>query len=101
LARQNLALDMARRPAGYKEPATAFVLSQSHSKKSDEELADFFLQLFLQGDVPEETRKRIFDYARTSKSQKLPSYWTKQDVAEHRVISLCHLVMTMPEYQLD
>jgi len=101
LARQNLSLDMARRPAGYKEPATAFVCSQAHGKKSDEELADFFLQLFLQGDVPEETRSRIFDYARTSKSQKLPSYWTKQDVAEHRVISLCHLVMTMPEYQLD
>jgi uncharacterized protein (DUF1800 family) len=101
LARQNLALDMCRRPAGYREPATAFVLAQTHGKKSDEELAVFFLQLFLQGDVPEETRTRIFDYAKTAKTQKLPSYWTKQDIAEHRVISLCHLVMTMPEYQLD
>ena len=35
------------------------------------------------------------------RTQKLPAYWTKQDVAEHRVISLCHLVMTLPEYQLD
>jgi len=46
-------------------------------------------------------RKKIFDYASASGKQKLPSYWTKQDVAEHRVISLCHLVMTLPEYQVD
>lgn len=101
LARQNLALDLCRRPAGYREPATAFVLAQAHGEKGSEELAEFFLQLFLQGDVPEETRKRILEYAKSSTKQKLPSYWTKQDVAEHRVISLCHLVMTLPEYQLN
>lgn len=101
LARQNLALDLCRRPAGYREPATAFVLARTHRQSSDEERASFFLDLFLQGDVPEETRKRIFDYAKASTKQKLPSYWTQQDVAEHRVISLCHLVMTLPEYQLS
>jgi len=55
LFRQNLALDMARRPAGYGQPATALVLADAHGKKSNDELADFFLKLFLQGDVPEET----------------------------------------------
>jgi uncharacterized protein (DUF1800 family) len=101
LFRQNLALELARRPAGYRLPATAFQLAEAHGKKTDEERAEFFLKLFLQGDVPEETRKRIFDYAKTASKQKLPAYWTQQDVSEHRVISLCHLVMTLPEYQLD
>jgi len=101
LFRQNFALDMARRPVGYKEPSTAFALASTHGKKDDAELAGYFLDLFLQGDVPEETKKRVHDYAKTARDQKLPAYWTKQDVAEHRVISLCHLVMTLPEYQLD
>jgi uncharacterized protein (DUF1800 family) len=100
LFRQNLALDMARRPAGYRKPATAFVLAESHGKKADADRAKFFLQLMLQGDVPEETRKKVIDYA-TNNMQKVPSYWTEQDAAEHRVFSLCHLVMTLPEYQLS
>jgi uncharacterized protein (DUF1800 family) len=100
LLRQNLALDMARRPAGYHEAATAFVLAEAHGKKTDQDRAEFFLHLFLQGDVPEETRKKIFDYAANTK-QKVPSYWTEQDAAEQRVVSLCHLVMTLPEYQLS
>ncbi|MBO0697854.1 MAG: DUF1800 domain-containing protein [Zavarzinella sp.] len=101
LFRQNLALDLARRPAGYREPSTAFRLAEAHGKKADEERAEFFLQLFLQRDVPEETRKRIFDYAKTASKHKVPAYWTQQDIAENRVISLCHLVMTLPEYQLS
>jgi uncharacterized protein (DUF1800 family) len=101
LYRQNFALDMARRPAGYREPATAFALAEAHGKKSDDDRAKFFLDLFLQGDVAEETRKRVFDYAKVAGKQKTPAYWNEQDVAEHRVVSLCHLVMTLPEYQLD
>jgi len=101
LFRQNFALDMARRPAGYREPATAFALTEAHSKKSDDDRAKFFLDLFLQGDVAEETRKRVFDYAKVAGKQKVPAYWNEQDMAEHRVVSLCHLVMTLPEYQLD
>jgi uncharacterized protein (DUF1800 family) len=101
LFRQNLALDMARRPAGYHQPATAFVLAEAHDKKTDTDRAEFFLRLFLQGDVPEETRKKVLDYAASASKQKVPSYWTTEDAAEHRVVSLCHLVMTLPEYQLS
>ena len=101
LFRQNLALDMARRPADHQKPATAFVLAEVHGKKADEERADFFLQLLLQGDVATDVRQRVVDYAKKSREQKLPKFWTRQDVEEHRVISLCHLVMTLPEYQLD
>jgi uncharacterized protein (DUF1800 family) len=101
LFRQNLALDMARRPAGYRQPATAFVLAEAHGKKSDTDRAEFFLHLFLQGDVPADTRKKVLDYAARAGQEKLPSYWTAEDAAEHRVVSLCHLVMTLPEYQLS
>jgi uncharacterized protein (DUF1800 family) len=101
LFRQNLALDMARRAAGYREPATAFMLAKAHGKTTDVDQAEFFLNLFLQDDVAVETRKRILDYAATTSKQKVPAYWTTQDAAEHRVISLCHLVMTLPEYQLS
>jgi uncharacterized protein (DUF1800 family) len=101
LFRQNLALDMARRPAGFREPASALVLAEKHHKKTPEEQAAFFLDLYLQSDVAAETRERIFEYAKSSGKQKLPSYWTEQDRAEHRIVSLCHLVMTLPEYQLS
>ncbi len=100
LYRQNLALDMCRRPAAYRQPSTASVLAQSHGK-SGATLAEYCLDLFLQGDVPADTRQRVTDYAKSASQQKLPSYWTQEEVAEHRVVSLCHLVMTLPEYQLD
>jgi hypothetical protein len=76
-------------------------LVEKHAKKTDEELSDFFLQLFLQGDVPAETRQRISEYAKNAHKQKLPAFWSEQDKAEQRIISICHLVMTLPEYQLD
>lgn len=101
LFRQNLALDMARRPAGFRQPASAHALAQAHGKKDYTVVTDFFLQLFLQGDVPKESRDRILDYSTKMAEQKLPSYWTDQDRAEHRYVSLCHLVMTLPEYQLS
>lgn len=101
LLRQNMALDMVRRPAGYQKPATALVLVEAHGKKSDRERVEFLLRLFLQDDVPADTRERILEYAKKSSSQKVPAYWSQQDVAEHRVVSLCHLVMTLPEYQVD
>jgi uncharacterized protein (DUF1800 family) len=101
LFRQNLALDLARRPAGYKEPATGYLLTKAHGKKGYTQLVDFLLQLFVQGDVPEETRNRLLEYAPTMSQQKVPPYWTQQDVAEHRAVTLCHLVMTLPEYQLS
>jgi hypothetical protein len=28
-------------------------------------------------------------------------YWTEQDGADARVRTLCHLVLTQPEFQLD
>ena len=36
-----------------------------------------------------------------SHKMKVPVYWTAQDAADNRVRTLCHLVLTQPEFQLD
>ena len=101
LFRQNLALDLAKRPAGPGRPAQALEIVRSHGLKSLQEQASFFLDLFLQGRVPAEARGRIQEYAGNVTKQKMPRFWSEEEVVEQQAISLCHLVMTLPEYQLD
>jgi hypothetical protein len=66
----------------------------------DAALPDFFLRLFLQGDVPEESRQRLRDYLERSRHQSVPVFWSGTDAADHRVRTLCYLVLTLPEFQL-
>jgi uncharacterized protein (DUF1800 family) len=102
LFRQNLALALTStedvRFGRRTDPAT---LARRHNMKSDAEVLDFFLTLFLQNDVPAESRDRLAEYQQQSHKQKYPVYWTAEDVADQRVRSLCHLVLTSPEFQLD
>jgi uncharacterized protein (DUF1800 family) len=102
LFRQNLALALTStedvRFSNRTDPAS---LVRNHGKKTDEEILDFFLELFLQGDVPAETRAKLSDYQQRSRKQSFPVYWTEADAADHRVRTLCHLVLTLPEFQLD
>jgi uncharacterized protein (DUF1800 family) len=102
LFRQNLALALTStedpRFGRRTDPAE---LLRKHGKESGEEAADFFLRLFLQGDVPAESRSRLLEYERHAGQQKVPVYWTAQDAADHRVRTLCHLVLTLSEFQLD
>jgi uncharacterized protein (DUF1800 family) len=87
LSRQNLALALTS-------------LAEKYGKKSDQELVDFFLSLFYQDDVPEESRTRLLDYQKKAHDQPKPKYWTDNYAADHRVRALCHLVLTLPEFQL-
>jgi uncharacterized protein (DUF1800 family) len=102
LFRQNLALALTStedpRFGTRIDPA---LVARRHGKSNDEELVDFFAKLFLQGDIPGETRDRLLAYQKKSHTQKVPVYWTPRDAADHRVRALCHLVLTLPEYQLD
>jgi uncharacterized protein (DUF1800 family) len=101
LYRQNLALALTStedvRFGGRTDPAA---LVRRHGKKEDE-LVAFFLDLFLQGDVPADSRARLQDYQQKAHKQPVPVYWTAEDAADHRVRALCHLVLTLPEFQLD
>jgi uncharacterized protein (DUF1800 family) len=103
LTRQNLALTLCSREVRYQGQLRSLpvVLAEKYGKKSDAELVDFFLMLFLQGDVPAGSRERLLDYQQRSHKQAVPVYWTAADAADRRVRSLCHLVLTLPEFQLD
>jgi uncharacterized protein (DUF1800 family) len=102
LFRQNLALALtSTEDSRFGRHTDPSALARTRGKKSDEEVLDFFLQLFLQSDVPEESRQKLFDYQQQSTKQNYPVYWTKEDAADHRVRALCHLVLTLPEFQLE
>jgi uncharacterized protein (DUF1800 family) len=102
LLRHNLALALTSTQDGRfgrrTDPAR---LARAHQYRSAEEQVEFFLELFLQNDVPDDTRPRLLDYLRQSSAQRAPIYWTAEDSADQRVRSLCHLVLTRPEFQLD
>jgi uncharacterized protein (DUF1800 family) len=102
LFRQNLALALtSTEDARFGRRADPAALARLHGRKTDEELVDFFLTVFLQGDVPPETRSRLLAYQRRAHQLPVPVYWTAEDAADHRVRTLCHLVLSLPEFQLD
>ena len=102
LYRQNLALGMtSTQDARFGRRTDPAMLLKRYGKQSDLETLDFFLNLFHQGDVPDEARRKLVEYQAGSRSQSVPSYWTNQDAADHRIRTLCHLVLTLPEFQLD
>jgi uncharacterized protein (DUF1800 family) len=102
LFRQNLALALTstedNRFGRRTDPAA---LARKYGKQSDLEVVDFFLRLFLQCDATPEARSRLLDYQRQAHKLSVPAYWSAQDGADHRVRALCHLVLTLPEFQLD
>ena len=58
LFRQNLALALtSTEDTRFGRRTDPAALARKHDKKSDDELVDFFLTLFLQGDVPAESRR--------------------------------------------
>jgi uncharacterized protein (DUF1800 family) len=102
LFRQNLALALtSTEDIRFGSRADPAALLRKHGKKSDEEQVDFLLRLFLQGDAPAESRKNLLDYLAKARKQTRPVYWTDEDAADHRVRTLCHLVLTLPEFQLS
>ncbi|MBL8792656.1 MAG: DUF1800 family protein, partial [Planctomycetia bacterium] len=102
LFRQNLALALTstqdNRFGRRTDPAA---LVRKHLKHTDEEQVDFLLKLFLQSDVPTAARARLTEYVQAARNQKTPVYWTTEDTADQRVRSVCHLILTLPEFQLN
>ena len=41
------------------------------------------------------------DYLARANETKVPVYWTPDDVAHHRARAATHLVLTLPEFQLN
>jgi uncharacterized protein (DUF1800 family) len=102
LFRQNLALALTSTEDGQliarADPAD---LARRHGKQTDDEVVDFFLDLFLQGDVPAATRERLLSYLRESRRQGATPYDPPDYGDRHPVRAVCHLVLTLPEFQLN
>jgi len=102
LFRQNLALALtSTADARFGRRCDPAALAHKYNKETDSEQVDFFLRLFLHGDVSAQTRTRLLDFQQHAHKLPAPVYWTEQDAADHRIRSLCHLVLTLPEFQLN
>jgi uncharacterized protein (DUF1800 family) len=110
LFRQNLALALCSRDtssSGYVRVPYAGVVTepaellQKHGKFDDVAAVDFLLDLFMQHDVPSESREKLIDYL--TQARKLPAskFSSDADRTNHPTRAVTHLVLTLPEYQLN
>jgi uncharacterized protein (DUF1800 family) len=74
---------------------------RKYGKKTDEEIVDFFVKLFLQDDLAADARSSLLDYLANARKQPYPDYWTDQDQQDHRIRAVCHLLLTQAEFQLN
>ena len=101
LTRQNLALALvSTQDSRFGKRCDPVKLLENHKVSGDAETLAFLLKLFLQNDLPKESQQQITDYQKQSITAKYPSFWSKQDIAEHRTRTVTHLVLTRPEFQL-
>lgn len=75
-------------------------LVRRHQRQHLNEQLRFFLDLFLDGEVPAATRQRLQEYCQQSRQTTVPRYWSPADVADQRTRQLCHLILNLPEFQL-
>jgi uncharacterized protein (DUF1800 family) len=102
LFRQNLALALtSTEDTRFGRRCDPAAVLAKHGRTSDEAAVDFFLTVFLQRDVPAESRSKLLDYLRTSKAAAYPPYWSAEDIAQHRLRTVARLTLTLPEFQLD
>ena len=102
LFRQNLALALtSTEDPRFGRRTDPGALVRKYNRNSEEEIVDFLLRLFLQGDVPSESRSKLVTYLRQAKDRPVPVYWTAEDASDHRVRAVCHLILTLPEFQLN
>lgn len=101
LFRQNLALALtSTQDNAFSSRCDPAMLAKKLGK-SEGDAAGFIVELFLQGDVPGEVRARLTSYLAEANSRKPPTYEIADVVENHPIRALCHLVLTLPEFQLD
>jgi uncharacterized protein (DUF1800 family) len=102
LYRQNLALALtSTEDDRFKSRTDPARLIRKYNEMDGDRPVEFYLKLFLQNDVPVATRERLAQYLAQARKQKAPVYWSSDEVADHPLRALCHLVLTLPEFQLD
>jgi uncharacterized protein (DUF1800 family) len=102
LFRQNLALSLTSGDdARFAAKCDPVGLLERHGAVRPVAGAEFLLDLFLQGHVSEETRSAVIDTFKNAAVTKHPPYWTAADTANHAKRAATHLVLTLPEFQLN
>jgi hypothetical protein len=102
LFRQNLALSLtSTEDTAFGRRCDPVTVLKKYDKSQGEDAVDFFLTVFLQNDVPAESRTKLLDHLAASKRMTYPPFWSATDVAQHRLRTLAHLTLTLPEFQLD
>jgi uncharacterized protein (DUF1800 family) len=102
LARNNLALALTgAEDSRFGRRCDPAALLSRHGKTADTDAVDFLLGVFLQGDVPAPSRERLLAYLDQARTVRHPAYWSAADGAGHRLRAVTHLVLTLPEFQLD
>jgi uncharacterized protein (DUF1800 family) len=102
LLRQNLALAMTATTDsrfGRRLDPAAFL--RRRDAGTSEQQIELLLRVFLQGDVPAAARTQLVQFANAADRQSVPVFWSTDDAANHRMRTLCHLVLCLPEFQLD
>ncbi len=89
LGRQNLALALTEGDSDLLTGLTA-----------NAEIVDRLLETFLQNGVPAATRRGLIDYLDAAPKAARPVTWTADDAKSHRLRSVTHLVLALPEFQL-
>ncbi len=101
LFRNNLALALtSTEDTRFSTRCDPAALLARHARRSDAEIVDFLLDLFVQGDVPDASRTKLLDYLARAKQTNYPAYWAENDVVQHRMRAVTHLVLTLPEFEL-
>ncbi|QEL18196.1 DUF1800 domain-containing protein [Limnoglobus roseus] len=102
LFRQNLALALtSTEDARFGRRCDPAAVLSRYDRRTDEAAIAFFLRVFLQDDVSAEAREQLAGYANKSKATKYPPFWSADDVTKHRLRTLAHLTLTLPEFQLN
>jgi uncharacterized protein (DUF1800 family) len=103
LFRNNLALSLcqSRQASEGGSLPLPLLLCKNHRVPDTKAMLDFFVELFLQNDLAQETTERLNQFRDDLSKQTYPAHWSEARQREHAAISLCHVVLTVPEYQLD
>lgn len=76
---------------------------KKHKTGAQSELAPvvtMLSELLLQDDLPATTRERLQLRMKQLREQKYARYWNAELIMEYQIRSMCHLIMTLPEFQL-
>jgi uncharacterized protein (DUF1800 family) len=101
LFRQNLALALTSDDQQLSPRCNPADMVAKHGKFDDAAIVDFFLALFLQDDVPASGREKLLDYLRTVRRPATSAYESIFTEPDRPVRAVCHLVLTLPEFQLN